>query len=65
MIVVSKEERTITGFYVTASDNCDAGFEFIDVAESFGSSIAGWARFTWSMEYYFREAGASQITVVE
>ena len=65
MLTINKAERTIKGCYVAPCEDCDAGFEFIDVAESFGSSIAGWARFKWSVEYYFREAGASQITVVE
>ena len=64
MIVVNKKKRTITGFYVTASDNCEAGFEFIDVSESYGPSMASWARFKWSYEYYMREAGCSQVQVI-
>lgn len=65
MLTINVQNRTIHGFYVQASEDCEAGFEFIDVGESYGPSLAQWVRFRWSVEYYFREAGASQIDMVE
>jgi len=65
MLTINKTERTIRGCYVRATEDNDAGFKFIDVGEYFGPSLLGLARFLQRMDYYFREAGASQITVVE
>lgn len=65
MLTINKTERTIHGCYVRATEDNDAGFEFVDVGEYFSPSLLGLARFLRSMDYYFREAGASQITVVE
>lgn len=65
MLTINITERTIKGSYVQPTEDNDAGFEFVDVGEYFGPSLLGRARFCRSMDYYFREAGASQITVVE
>ena len=65
MLTINTTERTIRGSYVRPTEDNDDGFEFIDVGEYFGPSLLGRARFCRSIGYYFREAGASQITVVE
>lgn len=65
MLTINKTERTIKGFYVQATEDRECGFEFIDVGEMYGCGPHGWWRFERAVDYYYREAGASQITVVE
>lgn len=65
MLTINTTKRTIHGSYVRPTKDNDDNFEFIDVDEHFSQSLLGRAHFCRSIGYYFREAGASQITVVE